>query len=117
MPDQSIACTLTSEQKRERMSLIAGLAAEALVGHEPIDGGMRARFRNAPGIEQRVRDLAAAEAQCCASLRFEVHHHAAPCCSTSPAPPRPNPQSAPCSRCSWLTLRVCSARGSAYGVG
>lgn len=76
MPDQSIACTLTSEQKRERMSLIAGLAAEALVGHEPIDGGMRARFRNAPGIEQRVRDLAAAEAQCCASLRFEVHHHA-----------------------------------------
>ena len=74
MSDQSIACTLRPEQKRDRMSLIGALLSEALVGHEPIDGGVRARFRNEPAIEQRVRDLAAAEAQCCAFLRFDVHH-------------------------------------------
>lgn len=72
MADQPIACTLTSDHKRDRMSLIGTLASDALVGHEPIDGGVRARFRNEPGIERRVRDLAAAEAQCCAFLRFDV---------------------------------------------
>ncbi|MDP8910065.1 MAG: hypothetical protein M3N47_13340 [Chloroflexota bacterium] len=76
MADQPIACTLTSDQKRDRMSLIGTLASDALVGHEPIDGGVRARFRNDPGIERRVRDLAAAEAQCCAFLRFDVDNDA-----------------------------------------
>ncbi|MBA2729762.1 MAG: hypothetical protein H0U48_03305 [Euzebyaceae bacterium] len=56
------------------MSLIDVLASDALLGQQPIDGGLRARFRNAPGIEQRVRDLVAAESQCCAFLRFHVHH-------------------------------------------
>lgn len=76
MSDQPIACTLTPELQRDRISLIATLVSDALVGHEPIDGGVRARFRNEPGIEQRVRDLAAAEAQCCAFLRFDICHDA-----------------------------------------
>ncbi len=72
MADPPIACTLTSDQQRDRMSLILTLASDALVGHEPIDGGVRARFRNDPGIERRVTGLAGAEAQCCAFLRFDV---------------------------------------------
>lgn len=73
MTDQPIACTLTPDHMRGRMSLIDALAADALLARETIDGGLRVRFRDDPGTERRVRDLAAAESQCCAFLRFDVH--------------------------------------------
>jgi hypothetical protein len=72
MSDQPIACTLAPEQMRARMSLIDTLACDALVAVESIAGGVRARFRDEPGIEQRVRELAVAEAQCCAFLTLSV---------------------------------------------
>ena len=75
MSDQPIACTLAPDQMRGRMSLIDTLAADALIGQQPIEGGIRARFRAEPGIERRVRELAAAESRCCAFLRFDVHRH------------------------------------------
>ena len=65
MADQPIVCTLAPEQMRGRMSLIDTLAADALLGSEPIPAGMRARFRDEPEIERRVRDLVALESQCC----------------------------------------------------
>jgi hypothetical protein len=73
MSDQPIACTLAPDQIRGRMSLIDTLAWNALLAQETIEGGIRARFGAKPGIEQRVRELAAAESQCCAFLRFHVH--------------------------------------------
>lgn len=73
MTDQPIACTLGPGQIEGGVAPIAALAADALLASETIDGGLRARFRDEPGIEQRVRDLAAAESQCCAFLRFDVH--------------------------------------------
>jgi hypothetical protein len=73
MSDQPIACTLAPDQLRGRMALVDTLASDALLAQGPIDGGVRARFRDEPGIERRVRELAAAESQCCAFLRFDVH--------------------------------------------
>jgi hypothetical protein len=67
-----IACTLPPADVSGRLELIDALAAEALLDQRPIAGGLRARFRDAPGIDARVRGLAAAEAECCAFLRFEV---------------------------------------------
>lgn len=73
MSHPPIACTLAADQLQERISLIDTLACDALLAREPIDGGLRARFRDEPGTEQRVRQLAAAESECCAFLRFDVH--------------------------------------------
>lgn len=73
MSDQPIACTLAPDRMRERMSLIDALASDALVAQEPIAGGVRVRFRDEPGIEQRVSELAAAESQCCAFLACNVY--------------------------------------------
>jgi hypothetical protein len=61
------------DQMRERMSLIDTLSCDALVAVESIAGGVCARFRDDPGIEQRVRERAAAEAQCCAFLTLSVY--------------------------------------------
>jgi hypothetical protein len=73
MSDQPIACTLAPDQMRARMSLIDTLACDAMIAVESIADGVRARFRADPGIEQRVRELAAAESQCCAFLTLSVY--------------------------------------------
>jgi len=74
MTDQPIACTLTPDELQGRVSLMDALATTALLAREPIGGGLRVRFRDTPGTEQRIRELAAAESACCAFLRFDVHH-------------------------------------------
>ena len=73
MSNLPIACTLSPGELNGRLALVDDLVADALVAREPIPGGMRARFRAAPDIERRVRELAAAEARCCAFLGFAVH--------------------------------------------
>jgi hypothetical protein len=72
MPDTPATCTLPPADLRRRIEAIEALAADALLTRERIDGGVRVRFRDAPGVEQRVRDLAVAEAGCCAPLAFAV---------------------------------------------
>jgi hypothetical protein len=72
MTDLPIACTLSPGELGERLALVDGLVADALVAREPIPGGIRARFRAAPGVERRVRELAAGESRCCAFLDFDV---------------------------------------------
>jgi hypothetical protein len=60
-----MTCTLASHQLADRLALITALADDAL-----IDG--RLRLQDAPGIESRVRELVALEAQCCSFVRFQV---------------------------------------------
>ena len=72
MTELPIACTLTPAQLGGRLDQIDALARDALIDRRPIAGGLRARFRDAPGVEMRVRELAAAESECCAFLRFEI---------------------------------------------
>jgi hypothetical protein len=72
MSEIPIACTLPPDQWRDRSAFIAGLAGDALIAQEQIAGGVRSRFRDAPDVERRLRELAAAEASCCAFLSLEI---------------------------------------------
>jgi len=70
--DLPIACTLPPGELRERAASIDALLRDALVGRAAIAGGLRLRFAGDAESEQRVRELAAAEARCCGFLEFEI---------------------------------------------
>jgi len=57
---------------RDRMAFVDALASDALLDRHEIEGGVRCRFRDAPDVERRIRELVAAEASCCAFLSFAV---------------------------------------------
>jgi hypothetical protein len=72
MTDQPIACTLTPGGMTARLALIDALAADGLLERTPTESGMRVRLLDRPDIEQRTRELVAAESKCCAFLDFDV---------------------------------------------
>jgi MerR family copper efflux transcriptional regulator len=72
MTDLPIACTLNATELDDRLSTVEALRRDALAGQSEIPGGVRMHLRNAPGIEARVRKLAAAESRCCAFLSFRI---------------------------------------------
>ncbi len=74
MPDLPIACTLTPDGMNARLALIDALAADGLLDRTATDAGLRVRLRDTPEIEQRTRELVAAESACCAFLDFDVRH-------------------------------------------
>jgi hypothetical protein len=59
----------------QRLGEYERLFAEALIGRERTDGGIRFRFRARPGLEEWVRDLAARERACCGFFSFVVTVH------------------------------------------
>jgi hypothetical protein len=70
--DTPIACTLSPADYRERRSAIDRIARDALRSHTPIDGGARLTFTSGAGTEEALRELIAAEAECCSFLRMEL---------------------------------------------
>ena len=72
MTDLPIACTLTPDGMTARLALIDALAADGLLDRAPTQAGLRVRLRDTPEIEQRTRELVAAESRCCAFLDFEL---------------------------------------------
>ena len=74
MTDLPIACTLTPDAMTNRLAFIDALSADALLARETTQTGLRVRLRDTPEIEQRVRELIAAESSCCAFLAFELKH-------------------------------------------
>ena len=72
MPDLPIACTLTPDGITARLALIDALASDGLLDRTPTDTGLRVRLRDTPDIEQRTRELVAAESRCCAFLDFDL---------------------------------------------
>jgi hypothetical protein len=72
MTDQPIACTLTPDGMTARLALIDALAADGLLERTPTEAGMRIRLLDRPDIEQRTRELVAAESKCCAFLDFDL---------------------------------------------
>lgn len=70
MKSLPIACTLTPGELQERLALIRGLTAEALLGHDR--NGLRLALRYAPEAVVRVRAMVASEQHCCAFLNFQV---------------------------------------------
>lgn len=72
MTDLPIACTLSPDGMTARLALINALTADGLLSRTSTDSGLRVRLRDTPEIEERTRDLVAAEAGCCAFLDFEL---------------------------------------------
>src|SRR4051812_41856369 len=72
MPELPIACTLTPDGMSARLALIEALYADGVLDRTPTEAGLRVRLRDSPEIEQRTRELVAAEARCCAFLDFDV---------------------------------------------
>jgi hypothetical protein len=72
-----IVCDMTGapDTAVERLDTYAQLFADALIGRERTDDGVRFRFRADDGIEQRVHDLAALEKACCAFFEFSITVH------------------------------------------
>ena len=67
-----IACTLSPDGFTARMGLIDALAVDGLIDRTDTERGVRVRLRDTPEIEQRVRELVAAESKCCAFLEFTL---------------------------------------------
>jgi hypothetical protein len=69
-----IVCDMTSapDTAAGRVAEYERLFTEALIERARTDGGIRFRFRADPGVEGRVRDLAAREKACCAWFDFAV---------------------------------------------
>jgi hypothetical protein len=67
-----IACTLDGTAATDRAGELERLCADALVGRERTQAGARLRFRDADGVERRVRDLVAKEEACCAFMTSTV---------------------------------------------
>jgi hypothetical protein len=70
--DPPIGCTLTPDGMTARLALIDALAADGLLDRTSTDTGLRVRLRDTPEIEQRTRELVAAESKCCAFLDFDL---------------------------------------------
>jgi hypothetical protein len=76
MTELPIACTLTPHGMTARLALIDALAADGLLDRTPTDAGLRVRLRDTAEIEQRTRELVAAESKCCAFLDFNLDREA-----------------------------------------
>jgi hypothetical protein len=72
MTDLPIACTLTADGMTARLALIEALSADGLLDRTRTAAGLRVRLRDTPDIEQRTRELVAAEFRCCAFLDFDL---------------------------------------------
>jgi hypothetical protein len=72
MTELPIACTLTADGMTARMALIDALTADGLLDRTTTETGLRVRLLDRPDIEQRTRELVAAESKCCAFLDFEL---------------------------------------------
>jgi len=57
---------------RERRAVIDQIAGAALRSRERIPGGARLMFTGSDDTELALRDLIAAEADCCPFLRFDL---------------------------------------------
>ena len=69
---EPIACSLSTDDYRARGAAVAQIADDALRSRDPRDGGARLTFTGGDATEARLRELIAAEAECCPFLRFEL---------------------------------------------
>jgi hypothetical protein len=69
--DAPLACSLTSADLANRRRWLGELAERA-VSVRRTGTGMRATFPAEPGLETELREVAAAESECCAFLRITV---------------------------------------------
>ncbi|OLT23773.1 hypothetical protein BJF78_31620 [Pseudonocardia sp. CNS-139] len=66
------ACTLPTPERPARLAEFDGLFAGLRGLHRAEPGRLRLRLADAPGVEERARDLTAREAACCTFFDFAV---------------------------------------------
>jgi hypothetical protein len=66
-----VACSLDADGQRERLAEWRELLGTARTSAPTADGA-RYSFEASAGLEQRIRELAAAEQACCSFLDFEI---------------------------------------------
>ena len=76
-PSMPIVCDMTGapDTAEERIAEYERLFAQALIGRQHTDDGIRFRFGADPGVEEWVADLAAREKACCAFFDFAITRH------------------------------------------
>ncbi len=67
-----VACSLGPDDLAERQRRWRALAGRAIIGLVPTGYGLRLRFRDEPGVEAELRQLAALERNCCAFADWAV---------------------------------------------
>jgi len=67
-----IACSLGQDDLAERQRRWHALAGRAIIDLAPTGSGLRLRFRDEPGVEAELRQLAALERECCAFADWAV---------------------------------------------
>jgi hypothetical protein len=67
-----LACSLAPADHAQRTRQLAELATRALRDRQPIPGGVRLRFDPTATTRDELRRLAAAEAECCPFLHFDL---------------------------------------------
>jgi hypothetical protein len=69
---EPIACTLGGRGMLQRLDEFREVFERGYLGGERISGGVRWRFRAAPGLEMHLRDLAEREHSCCRFFKFDI---------------------------------------------
>ncbi len=74
MPNEDpVACTLSAAEMPERLAEIRTIGREALLSSDTIaPRSALLRFRASPATRARLQAIIAAEAECCAFLRFAL---------------------------------------------
>jgi hypothetical protein len=72
MATPPIACSLNASDREQRGVLIAQLASDALIAQERDGRSLGLRFHPGQGVEERVRQWATLEAECCPFLTMTV---------------------------------------------
>jgi hypothetical protein len=67
-----LACSLNGGDFERRLAAISELGRDSLLGRSAEEGRHRLRFRADEGTRRRLREVVAAEAQCCSFLALEV---------------------------------------------
>jgi hypothetical protein len=70
---EPIVCTLAGRQQQEKRVAEFRDAFVHLERTEPLDGAFRWHFRNEPGLERQLRELARREHECCRFFDFRIH--------------------------------------------
>lgn len=82
-----IACSLGAEDLRRRLERVAAVGAAGLIDREDENGGHVLRFRSDPETRRGLREIVAAEAECCPFLDLELSEGGEEIVLTISAPP------------------------------
>lgn len=69
---EALACTLTSNELRDRRSSARALLLPQVMSSKPLDSGLQIEFALVQGLRERVEEFVALERECCRFLNFSI---------------------------------------------